>query len=155
MTLIIALIGCIGTIATWIVYFLDKRTNISFEPICYLQTRKGILIYGTFENNSNSSISITDLSLTVDGNKFHVIRIPTVVMTREINRNSQLISREETHNLPFPMNLSPCSGQSGYFLFPTEPQNQVVIGSTLNFEICTNRKKKISISVPRPQPLRQ
>lgn len=149
-TLVVALLGAIGTISSWLVYFWNKRTSINFEiQELSVNTSKGILFYGTITNNANSNIVITDIVLLSDNCKIHVNKVPTVVLTEEKSKNGKVVSRKETYNAKFPINLFPCSGQSDYFHFAASPQNPLNLGTTLNVEIHTNRKARIPFSFQR------
>ena len=149
-TLVVALLGAIGTISSWLVYFWNKRTSINFEiQELSVNTSKGVLFYGTITNNANSNIVITDIVLLSDNCKIHVNKVPTVVLTEEKSRNNVLLSCKETYNAKFPINLFPCSGQSDYFHFVFSSQNSLSLDTILNFEIYTNRKNRIRFSFQR------
>lgn len=143
-TLAVALLGAIGTISSWLVYFWNKRTSINFEiQELSVNTSKGMLFYGTITNNANSNIVITDIVLLSDKDEIHVNKVPTVVLTEEKSRNGVVLSHKETYNAKFPINLFPCSGQSDYFHFVFSSQNPLSLDTILNFEIHTNRKNRI------------
>ena len=149
-TLVVALIGAIGTVSSWLIFFWNKRTSINFEiEELSVETSKGMLFYGTITNNANSNIVITDIVLLSDKDKIHVNKVPTVVLTEEKSRNDVLLSRKETYNAKFPINLFPCSGQSDYFHFVFSSHNPLSLGTILNFEIHTNRKNRIRFSFQR------
>jgi len=149
-TLAVALLGAIGTISSWLVYFWNKRTSINFEiQELSVNTSKSVLFYGTITNNANSNIVITDIVLLSDNDEIHVNKVPTVVLTEEKSRNDEILSRKETYNAKFPINLFPCSGQSDYFHFVFSSQNPLSLGTILNFEIHTNRKNRIRFSFQR------
>lgn len=149
-TLVVALIGAIGTVSSWLIFFWNKRTSINFEiEELSVETSKGMLFYGTITNNANSNIVITDIVLLSDKYKIHVNKVPTVVLTEEKSRNDEVLSRKETYNAKFPINLFPCSGQSDYFHFVFSSQNPLSLDTILNFEIHTNRKNRIRFSFQR------
>jgi hypothetical protein len=149
-TLAVALLGAIGTISSWLVYFWNKRTSINFEiQELSVNTSKGMLFYGTITNNANSNIVITDIVLLSDKDEIHVNKVPTVVLTEEKSRNGVVLSHKETYNAKFPINLFPCSGQSDYFHFVFSSQNPLSLDTILNFEIHTNRKNRIRFSFQR------
>lgn len=149
-TLVVALIGAIGTVSSWLIFFWNKRTSINFEiEELSVETSKGMLFYGTITNNANSNIVITDIVLLSDKDKIHVNKVPTVVLTEEKSRNDEVLSRKETYNAKFPINLFPCSGQSDYFHFVFSSQNPLSLDTILNFEIHTNRKNRIRFSFQR------
>lgn len=149
-TLAVALLGAIGTISSWLVYFWNKRTSINFEiQELSVNTSKGMLFYGTITNNVNSNIVITDIVLLSDKDEIHVNKVPTVVLTEEKSRNGVVLSHKETYNAKFPINLFPCSGQSDYFHFVFSSQNPLSLDTILNFEIHTNRKNQIRFSFQR------
>lgn len=153
LTFIAALIGCIGTIANWIFFFWNKRTSIKFDIHKFSANNRGVLLFGTLTNRSDSNISIGDIALLTKNEKLYLQKIRTEVVTITHRRNGVKISEDREYNLPFPVNLYPYSGQSGYFLFEALSQTPLAFDKDLNFEIYTNRKQKISVSIPLDQVL--
>ena len=146
-TFVIALIGCVGTILTWVFYFWNSRVSVLFEINGYFDAKTDFIVNCSLTNKSNTPVSITNVSLRINGKSYDVYRFETVILSHEEAHGSQIISREETKNAAFPINLYPLVGENRYLLFPLDRSDSLPFDTNLTFQIQTNRNRQIRYSI--------
>ncbi len=148
ITLIIAVIGCLGTILNWVIFFWNERANISIDVHEIITiSNKCVILYLTFINNSKTSLSISNIAITNTHQKIFAKRQPIVIWTEENKTGGVVTDSSKTFNEPFPINLPALSGQSGYFYFGLTQHNPLTLDKYVFFEIYTNRKQKMLLRV--------
>lgn len=146
-TLVVALIGAIGTVSSWLISLWNNRVSLDFQlyEITYALPTSA-LFYGSITNKANSSIIISDIILKTDNKEIHLDKTQCVVLTEVRTRTNMPTEEFRTYNSKFPVTLSPYSSESCYFHFRAIPNTPLKLDKQLNFEIYTNRKAKIKFS---------
>ena len=142
ITSVLAIIGSIGTIYTFLLNFILNRPNIDIKLIEYSETKDSLVLYLSICNLSRLPISITDITVWNNGIPYSCSHIPQIVcfLTRKKEHNE--IYREAIKSLSLPINLSSLAGTSGYFYFVFPLKNHKIDATSLSVEVSTNRTRK-------------
>lgn len=144
ITLAIALIGCAGTISTWIHSYISKRQNINFRILGHLVPEgHSIILYVMLENRSQLPISITSISVYQNDVFYSCTEIPLKVYEVTTRKNKEIVSHNEFFSMAIPIFLPALGGTSGYVYFEA-PQKVFQPDAThLTLRLTTNRGKAI------------
>lgn len=142
ITSVLAIIGSIGTIYTFLTNFILNRPHINIELIEYNETKDSLVLYLSIYNFSRLPISITDVTVWNNGIPYSCSHVPQIVclLTRKNNQNE--IYHEAIKSLTLPINLSSLAGTSGYFYFVFPLKNHKIDSKSLTLEVSTNRSRK-------------
>lgn len=138
ITLVIAIVGAVGTFTMWIYTLIVNRKNISFSIIAAYYSRNSLYIYFIIENKARLNLSINSIALLVNGEKFFCQRIPMKIYERN--------EEKEYFSCRFPISLSSLCGDSGYLYFKLQ-NAELDFSEKLNVIISTNRGKDVLIQV--------
>lgn len=150
LTLILGLVGSVGTIYSLVATFVLSRVNIDVEVLQHNKTPIGFMFLCSFVNRSHLSVAITNISVVLSGKRFDCSRVPSVVIERTKKRDGVVISHEQEKTMVFPIVLPSLSGTSGYLTFRIPQDMLQSDAKALTVELSTNRfrrvKKKLSLS---------
>lgn len=140
---IFGVLGFVISLINIIYYFISRRVNIEMRiieiaPRSYHNDKEKIIIHYQINNKSNLPISITDMQLITNDEKycedFNTYEILSYHHTAKgINEHVP------TYNGHLPINLSTLSSYSGYLVFVVPEGTLKALGTDLTFEIRTNR----------------
>lgn len=77
ITFLLGLIGSVGT--AWQVIQSRRKIRLSLPYFGYSAEKQLALAYIQFDNLSNSAVSITDISIVINGNIYPCDKLPTIV----------------------------------------------------------------------------
>ena len=134
------MLGLIGSIGTaWQVIRSRRNLHLSLPYFGYSQEKQLALAYIQFDNLSNSAISITDVSIVIEGITYPCNKLPITVASSDRRIGEKTVSYSSLYNMALPVCLSGYGGSSGYFVFQI-PLESVPLDSThRTFLISTNR----------------
>lgn len=143
LTLVLALIGSLGTAYTVIMTFYWHRISIDFNIVEYCPSKDALVVYMSFTNNSRLPISITDVRVWSDCVPYSCTHTPEIVkiVTRTLGKDNAF--RETVHSIPLPINLPSLSGTSGYLYFQIPQGTFECDSKVLTVELSTNRHLKL------------
>lgn len=146
ITLALAILGSLGTLFTWAYNFLQNRKNISVHIVGHRYSdfdENSFLLYMSFVNNSRIPISITSISINVDGIYHSCQEIPITTFEETTRCKDKILSHHEYKSMPLPIALAGLSGTSGYVYFEF-PEGKLQSDAThLIVQVSTNRGKAI------------
>lgn len=133
-------LGLIGTAGTaWQILKSRRKLRVRLPYLGYNSEKESALAYIQFDNLSNSAISITDVSIVINGITYPCDKLPTTVAYFDRRIGQKTVSSNSLYNMPLPACLSGYGGSSGYFVFQI-PSESVPPDSTHRmFLISTNR----------------
>ena len=99
ITLAIALFGAIGTAINATLSLIHNRANLNIRIVKIKDYLPFFLTYVIFENNSRLPISVTSISIQIDGIFYPCSAIPEKVITNEVKRNGEILSYKETYSM--------------------------------------------------------
>lgn len=137
ITLIIAVIGCAGSVSLWIYNFVTSRCKIDMELVRMYEPDIMIACYVAFTNRSRLPVSITSVCVVIDGVCFQCIPISYPVFTVTNSKTGEIIQQHFTLSLP--INLCSLSGVSGFLAFDIPREFLKKTSTPLTFEVSTNR----------------
>lgn len=149
ITLILALIGSLGTAYSVVMTFFWHRVSIECTVAEYCPTKAALVLYVSFVNHSRLPVSITDISVWNNCILYSCVHTPEVVKTVSRSLNGSQTFQQPIFSSPLPINIPSLSGTSGYvyFLFPQE--NFEADSTSLTVELSTNRhltlRKRLSL----------
>ena len=115
ITLILAIFGSLGTLISWIFSYISNRRNLDIHVVGYRQdTPHALLLYVSFINNSRLPISISDISIKINGIISSCQKIPITALEEEISRKGNAISHYDHKTIGFPISIPGLNGTSGY-----------------------------------------
>ena len=143
ITLMIALIGCLGTIITGISNYFANRQNLDFRILGHLvPTGAAIILYIMFENKSRLPVSITCISVIYNGIPYRCQEVPVKIYETTTRRNrTEILSHHEYFSMSIPISLPGLGGTSGYAYFEAPEEIFQPDTTHLTFRVSTNRGK--------------
>lgn len=145
ISLILGCIGTIGTITGSVLTFVRSRVRISVDVVSWLQSDDCLFIYALITNNSRLPISVSSISAIMNGVDVPCSLEPFVVTYRKLPGILGKEQFEPVRSLPFPLNLGPLSGVSGYLYFRNPQPSSQPVSTHLSLSVHTNRKDRVSI----------
>lgn len=150
ITFWIAVLGFLMSLASWIYTFITTRQNLSLE-ISQLKTGDNVTFcFMHFVNHSRLPISITRIQIINDNAITDCTTIPCLVCQATRSIGKTITSQKDFYSLQIPIDISTLGATSGYVLFEGAPAVLRSEATTVTFLICTNRGKKVRISLPLP-----
>lgn len=137
VSFMLGLIGSVGT--AWQLFRSRRNLRLSLPYFGYSQEKQLALAYIQFDNLSNSAISITDVSIVIEGITYPCNKLPITVASSDRRIGEKTVSYSSLYNMALPVCLSGYGGSSGYFVFQI-PLESVPLDSThRTFLISTSR----------------
>lgn len=146
ITLAIALIGAIGTIASWVYSFVSNRKRLSFKIVSSYYKNNSIVAFVMIENKSRLPVSINAISLLTNEDVIICGQIPTKILEITNRSGQEVTDRRKIYTMQFPISLASLSGASGYVYFDLKNQ-EINAEEDLSFKIGTNRGEPIVFKV--------
>lgn len=145
LTLLLATIGAIGTAAD----VIKSRRKLKFKLNYFGYNEEQHLVgaYIQIDNYSRLPIAITDFHMTVNGITYPCKKLPTRVATLDRKVGSTVVASQDFYNIPFPVQISPLGGASGYFLFELPPEVEILPAMPRSFQVSANRGHALKISL--------
>lgn len=153
LTFILACIGSFGTITGWIYTYVTTKKNFQIRVIAYNSKQNVALFYLAFENRSRLPISITALSVHIDGVYYPCKYIPQKVTSSQHTVNGKVVNFQDYFSIQFPIELGSLGSTSGYVLFVLPKGVRIPDAKTLTFLISSNRGKAIEKKLSLDQKL--
>ncbi len=147
LTFILAILGSAGAFYNWLTNYLNSRKSlqIQIERICKFES--SIVAYITILNRSSASISISGVSLKVDGKLYPGYHVPLRTIRIKHYEDGNAIADREIITMAFPANLGGLSGVSGYLMFDIPPALSEKLEAPLIFLISSNRGRPLQMSL--------
>lgn len=154
ITLVLALIGSLGTAYTAIMSFYWNRISIDFNIVEYCPAKDSLIVYMAFTNKSRLPVSITDVRIWSNNIPYSCTHTPEIVkiVTRTLGKDKTF--QEAIHSLPLPINLPSLSGTSGFLYFQIPQGTFECNAKTLTVELSTNRHLKVRKTLSLEKSLR-
>ena len=144
ITLVIAIIGCIGTISTWICSYMSHRQNLDIRVLGHLIPEGySVILYVMLENKSQLPISITGISVCQNEILYPCQEIPIKVYETTTRKNKEIVSHNEYFSMPNPIFLPSLCGTSGYVYFEAPQEVFPPDATQLTLRLTTNRGKVV------------
>lgn len=157
---ILGILGFIISLINLIHYFITRMVNLEiiikrYAVLDYVRGTNKVTVHFQVTNNSQLPISITDMRLIVDGEKYSEDSCTHQVMTYRRDHNG-LIESNPTYNNHLPIVLDTLASKSAYLVFVVPKGKVQNHDKTVTFEVCTNRSKQALLTFePKiPQNLR-
>lgn len=150
ITLAIALFGAIGTALSGILNFFHSRKRISIQIIKICRLKDFIIAYIAIQNKSRLPISINDISLIINKEKYTGNSVPPHSL-RHTNSTTDIPTDREHFTMQFPVNLGALAGASGYIRLDVPEEVSQTLSTHLIFQVATNRGSSIRKKLEREQ----
>lgn len=147
ITLVLSVFASVGTLLTWIFKLISSRKNIKIKIIKYCKVHSSLIMYMVVNNNSSSSIILNYVSIKLNDIIYPCSTLPKKVFTTQSKTGEIVNFSKEYISVMFPINLSPCSGMSGYFLFDVPEGDLKMLSTPLTLQVSSNRGKAIQIEL--------
>lgn len=141
---IFGVLGFIISLINLVYYFISRRVNlemriIEIAPRTYRNDKERIIVHYQVNNKSNLPISITDMRLIIDDDKYC-----EDFNTHEIlgyhHTAKDINEYVPTYNGHLPINLPMLSSHSDYLVYVVPEGTLKALETGLTFEIRTNRQ---------------
>lgn len=147
ITLALSIIGSVGTLLTWLLTFINSRRNIKLKVIKYCKLHNSLIMYMVINNNSSSSIILNSVSVKLNDIIYPCSTSPKRVFAFQ-NKTGEIVNYSKDYfSVEFPINLSSCSGMSGYFLFDIPEEDLKTLSTPLILQVSSNRGKSLEIEL--------
>lgn len=134
------MLGLIGSVGTaWQLFRSRRNLRLSLPYFGYRQEKQLALAYIQFDNLSNSAISITDVSIVINGITYPCNKLPTIVASSDRRIGEKTVSYSSLYNMALPVCLSGYGGSSGYFVFQIPLESSPLDSTYRTFLISTSR----------------
>lgn len=150
ITLLLSIIGSIGTLITVISAITTHRKNlkISIAKSVYNSSLRRLILSVTFENRSRLPIAITNLKLSTKGETVDCMSYPFCVGTYSNKEGHEVVNRLFTYNLKLPADIQQLSAVSGYALFEISQEHIQNPSTPLILLVSSTRGRVQQIELP-------
>lgn len=145
ITFLLGLIGSVGT--AWQVIQSRRKIRLSLPYFGYSAEKQLALAYIQFDNLSNSAVSITDVSIVINGITYPCNKLPTIVASLDRKIGGKIISSDILYNMSLPVCLSGYGGSSGYFVFQIPLESVPPDSTHRTFLISTSRGSSFRVEL--------
>ena len=141
ITLIIAIIGAIGTLYSMVSSLWIKRKNlkISISNAAYRKDLHTLMLPISFENRSHLPITVTSVRIFSLENELHVSEYPRCVNEYTHRHGSEIVDRKFQYNLNFPIGIGVLGAVSGCILLDISPKEFEKISTPLTVQVRSTR----------------
>lgn len=153
LTGIFAILSFIFTAANFVYLYFTKRKrltvyfgvmSVSNQMIRYNNKLWNLLkISFRIDNRSQLPISVTQIRICINGQKYNSEPRPYVAETHSYRKGKEILENSVINTTILPICLGSLDSRSGYLAFLIPPDTLSGHETTLNFEICTNRGKAV------------
>lgn len=156
IALILSILGCIGSLLSWLYIFFQNRKCFDMEIIGHLfgYDQKSLLIFASFTNKSHLPITITNINVKLGDSFYTCAKIPVVAHRERTTCKGEVLSQHEHMSLAFPITLQSLGGVSGYILFEFPESVSQPESTQASFVISTNRGRSVEKKLSLGRPLR-
>lgn len=117
VTLAVAVFGAVGSLITMIKNSREKRRNVKINVISYTSAKDKNVFLAVFENRSILPVSITGISLLLNG-KEYACPFKPVVISEEIKHSGiQNLSVKKNYSFELPIVLNGLESVQGHLAF--------------------------------------
>lgn len=145
ITFLLGLIGSVGT--AWQVIQSRRKIRLSLPYFGYSAEKQLALAYIQFDNLSNSAVSITDVSIVINGITYPCNKLPTIVASSDRKIGGKTVSSDSLYNMSLPVCLSGYGGSSGYFVFQIPLESVPPDSTRRTFLISTSRGSSFRVEL--------
>ena len=145
VSFMLGLIGSAGT--AWQLFQSRRNLHLSLPYFGYSQEKQLALAYIQFDNLSNSAISITDVSIVINGITYPCNKLPTIVASSNRKIGGKTVSSSSLYNMSLPVCLSGYGGSSGYFVFQIPLESAPSDSTHQRFLISTSRGSSFRVEL--------
>lgn len=145
ITFLLGLIGSVGT--AWQVIQSRRKIRLSLPYFGYSAEKQLALAYIQFDNLSNSAVSITDVSIVINGITYPCNKLPTIVVSSDRKIGGKTVSSDILYNMSLPVCLSGYGGSSGYFVFQIPLESVPPDSIRRTFLISTSRGSSFRVEL--------
>lgn len=145
ITFLLGLIGSVGT--AWQVIQSRRKIRLSLPYFGYSAEKQLALAYIQFDNLSNSAVSITDVSIVINGITYPCNKLPTIVASSGRKIGGKTVSSDSLYNMSLPVCLSGYGGSSGYFVFQIPLESVPPDSTHRTFLISTSRGSSFRVEL--------
>ena len=149
ITFLLGLTGSAGT--AWQVIQSRRKIHLSLPYFGYSADRQLALAYIQFDNLSNSAISITDISIVINGITYPCDKLPTTVASFDRKIGGKTVSSNSLYNMSLPVCLSGYGGSSGYFVFQIPSESSPLDSTCQLFLISSSRGSSFRVELKPDQ----
>lgn len=157
ITTIVAVLGLILSVLSWVDRGITHRRNISMSIHLFKAHSKMAYMYLMVENKSQLPISITNISIIEKKSYFRVIEKSDCVKTpKEVVRTigksgAKVIKTDFKYSTAIPVQLPALQAVSCIVLFENLPKEIPRNATQLNLQICTNRGSPMKMTLQLPE----
>ena len=147
ITLLLSVIGALGTCITLISSFLHKRKNLKIHitDAEYNKNQNQMLLTLAFENRSQLPIAITSVRIFLNGHELSAAKYPICVSQYIHRHGSEVVDRKFLYNLNFPITIQQLGAFAGKMLLEFSPS------TPLTLQVHSTRGKVQQIALPCDQ----
>ena len=149
ITLLLSVIGALGTCITLISSFLHKRKNLKIHitDAEYNKNQNQML----FENRSQLPIAITSVRIFLNGHELSAAKYPICVSQYTHRHGSEVVDRKFLYNLNFPITIQQLGAFAGKMLLEFSPKELENPSTPLTLQVHSTRGKVQQIALPCDQ----
>lgn len=153
ITLALSVFGSLGTLITFVSSFLHTRKNLKIKvsKVGYRNCTKIMLISLTFENRSRLPISITSISVLINGAEIIPETYPKCVEWYSHMEGKEVVDRKFLYNLNFPVDVQPLFAVSGHILLDVPLKEIEKLSTPLILKVHSTRGRAQEIEFPHNQ----
>lgn len=153
ITLLLSIVGALGTCITLISSFLHKRKNlkIHISDAEYKESQNQMLLTLTFENRSQLPIAITSVHIFLNGHELSAAEYPICVGQYTHRHGSEVVDRKFLYNLNFPITVQQLGAFAGKMLLEFSPKELENPSIPLTLQVYSTRGRVQQIVLPCDQ----
>lgn len=150
LALQISVISFLMSLTSWIRVFFVERKNIRLSIQFFRKKNRTAYMYLMIENKSRLPIAVSNIEMVQGNKKIGCVQISKEVITNIKKAGGKIIGISPVYSTQLPVQMSGLSAVSCIVLFEDIPLEIPPTSTHLNFEVSTNRGKKVKKKLQLP-----
>ena len=153
VTFIIAIVGFLLSLTSWIKDFVTQRVrlDVRISAANANSSCPGIFCFLAIANRSRLPILITNIEIAQSGGQTACVPVPKRVLEHTRTIGKEVVERRSEYSTAMPVQLQSLGGAMILVLFESLPEAIPTDATSLNLVICTNRGKPKRMTLPLPK----
>lgn len=151
ITLLIAILGFVMSLITWVKKFLTQRRKLSGKVLGIKSYEDVTFIYLLLENKSMLPISVTWIALRCGGESYPCTPLPVRIFEKVRRSRGEIIEIKREYSTPMPITIGELGAVNALVFFENLRQLPPDDATHLNLQVCTNRGKPMQMTLLLPE----
>ena len=147
----VSVISFLMSAASWVRTFIVERKCLRFSVQSFHSKGRTAYMFLLIENCSRLPVAVSQISMKFGKKIINCVPFETEVITRVKTVSGEVIEKPPMCSAPLPIQLAGLSSTSCIVLFEDIPSEIPRLATHLNFEVSTNRGRKVKTTLQLPE----